>query len=101
MVRLLPLLLVGVVPHQLPVAQVVDLPPLLLAADALLVTRPRLKHAAALRRRADPLRGHVSSRECVSHLLEVSSQRGDARRVEENDGALRATHNASRVKDAC
>lgn len=42
-VRLLPLLLVGVSPHQLPVTQVVDLFPLLLAADTLLVHRPGLQ----------------------------------------------------------
>lgn len=41
-VRLLPLLLVGVSPHQLPVTQVVDLFPLLLAADTLLISGPGL-----------------------------------------------------------
>lgn len=45
-IRLLPLLLVRVSPHQLPVAQVVDLLPLLLAADTLLVPSPGLKHTA-------------------------------------------------------
>ena len=43
-VRLLPLLLVGVSPHQLPVTQVADLLPLLLAANTLLVPGPGLKH---------------------------------------------------------
>lgn len=43
-IRLLPLLLVGVRPHQLPVTQMVDLLPLLLATDALLVPRSGLKH---------------------------------------------------------
>lgn len=41
-VGLLPLLLEGVGPHELPEAQVVDLLPLLLAADALLVASPSL-----------------------------------------------------------
>lgn len=48
MVRPLPLLLVGVIPHQLPVTQVVDLLPLLLAADTLLVPLSGLKHTSAL-----------------------------------------------------
>lgn len=42
-VRLLPLLLVRVSPHQFPVTQVVDLLPLLLAADTFLVLHPRLQ----------------------------------------------------------
>lgn len=47
-VRLLPLLLVGVSPHQLPVTKVMDLLPLLLAADTLLVPRPGLRHTTNL-----------------------------------------------------
>lgn len=43
LVRLFPLLLVRVSPHELPVTQVVNLLPLLLAAHTLLVLGPSLK----------------------------------------------------------
>ena len=48
-VRLLPLLLVRVGPHQLPVTKMVDLLPLLLAADTLLVSGPGLKHTTLVK----------------------------------------------------
>lgn len=47
-VCLLPLLLVRVGPHQLPVTQMVDLLPFLLAADTLLVLCPGLKQKTKL-----------------------------------------------------
>lgn len=88
-VRLLPLLLVRVSPHQLPVAHVVDLLPLLLAADTLLVLGPGLKHTPAALNQSDCDHKATGSCGSRSYLLKMSSQCGDAGRVEQNDGALK------------
>lgn len=89
-VRLLPLLLVRVSPHQFPVTHVVDLLPLLLAADAFLVLHPGLQAQIHTTKMKILLLARGTN--CVSfpntYRLKVSSQGSNASRVEENNGAL-------------